>query len=870
MEHLFFSSNNFNNLRNALDQYYNDNYSKKLTNNDNLKLKKIMQFVRSKVSDEVPTGYTPPQYNLLMNKKVMNLFTETIADDNNQHHLQVRNNPSTKYSSEVNSIFDQGAILDNSMPNNFLPPPEIQNQNKSQVPLFQQLETINEQRSDLNPQVENIDFSIKTDENDIDQNKMYQEMIQKRGISINNSPNMTSVNNNNAVQPDNGFVKNMSSFQSTNEIINQKLDSALEHMETTVKNDQYTNIADINENMTVQENFKVDKNSDMEGLPNNLDRNNIELVIEKSDDPKNMFYNEDRKVEQELHKLNTKSLSEHYETPVILPKQVKTYYDDFYITIDSRDRNLEIYPNPSEFQVKFSPASDSIEKQQVLDHHKNIIYEATTKILGNLSGASIRRIYTNIFEMKLLHCIVPFGLSWVCGKSPDNYYDGTCKGSATNSFCIPYGPIYDSSTGIAVSILNEPYLLLDIDEIQGPYEGTNDANTNAFAKLVLSSDWKRDHFFSQISSFVYMSTAGSETYKYKPTNLGTIDKMTLRLKRSDNQLYEFGNDKLYIKEICEGSPNKKTGTPNTKIIVQQNHDDYIDCHLDDLGIIPGELLYLYDTRPKEAHMIKFHKDVNLSCMDVLTKRQLNKYSLGLCSTKQSIKETTKICNLNTYNYKNRNKDFELINNSKQKYVRITADICKIENRTDIQSDLKEDNKNCNNIKEFKVDFNIFLQVGSYLAIVYKEVNTNKIYSELLKVYCINKYEVIAIKPKDYDETKDYEILRFGFAENYKRGISVPERNSLFSRSGHRACCVKKQCCDTSTDCKGSCYNPVNSEMVFELDYPYENLPDYIKAGHYFENEIFFIQQKLQISYTFKLTEVRKEDKDFESLLVKTA
>ena len=41
----------------------------------------------------------------------------------------------------------QGAILDNSMPNDFLPPPEIQNQNKSQVPLFQQLETINEQKS---------------------------------------------------------------------------------------------------------------------------------------------------------------------------------------------------------------------------------------------------------------------------------------------------------------------------------------------------------------------------------------------------------------------------------------------------------------------------------------------------------------------------------------------------------------------------------------------------------------------------------------------------------------------------------------------------------------------------------------------------
>ena len=135
------------------------------------------------------------------------------------------------------------------------------------------------------------------------------------------------------------------------------------------------------------------------------------------------------------------------------------------------------------------------------------------------------------------------GVNWVCGNSPDDYYDYNCTGTPANTLCVPYGPKYTSDTGVAVSILNEPYLLLEIDEISGPYEGTNDANSNAFAKLVLSSDWKRDYYFSQISSFVYMSTAGKETYNYNPTNLGTLDKMTLRLKKYDNDLYEFGNDK---------------------------------------------------------------------------------------------------------------------------------------------------------------------------------------------------------------------------------------------------------------------------------------------------------------------------------------
>ena len=36
-----------------------------------------------------------------------------------------------------------------------------------------------------------------------------------------------------------------------------------------------------------------------------------------------------------------------------------------------------------------------------------------------------------------------------------------------------------------------------------------------------------------------------------------------------------------------------------------------------------------------------------------------------------------------------------------------------------------------------------------LAIVYKNLSTGKTYSELLKVYCVKKYDVITIKPKDY-------------------------------------------------------------------------------------------------------------------------
>ena len=863
MEQLFFSRNNFELIRDVLDTTCKKKYSFSLKKEHDEKISKIMKYVRSKVSNEIPDGYTLNSYNQLMNKKVLDLSMETLNDEYERYKLSVQKKPSTKYDTPASNIFDQNIVINDNMPSDFLPPPEIQNQNKSDVPILQQLESINNQRSDLDPKIKKIDFSIDTNKNDMDQNKLLQEMIEKRGIPIGNPSELQNNNiEQNIIQPSSPTFQNNDIYK-MNEIINEKIDSSLINTNTN-NDDMSTSIENIRESEKVQENFSVDLKSDYAGLPNNLERNNIDLVIEKSDDPKNLFYEKDKKVEEELHKINTKTLDEHYESPVILPKKVNTYLKEYYVTIDSRDRNLETYPDPSNFQVKFSPTSDSIEKQAVVDSNNNIIYETTVRFLGNLSGASIGRTYKNINEIKLLHCIVPLGVNWVCGRSPSSYYNGNCSGQLNNNLCIPYGPVYTEDTGIAVSVINEPYLLLEIDEIEGPYEGTNDINSKAFAKLVLSSDWRREYFFSQISSFVYMSTAGNETYQYNPTNLGSLDKMTLCLKKHDNELYTFGNDKLYIKSISKGSINKKTCKNNVKIIVQNNHKDYIDCTIDSVDIAPGELLYFYDTRPTEAHMIKFHKDVHLSCMDVLTKRQLKKYSLGICSNKNDISKSdlnSPSCNLNKIS----NDSFKRADNN-NKYVKIQAKICKIENLTDEQSELNDNDVECNDSPDYYVDFNNFLQVGNYLALVYKNMNTGEIFSELLKVYCISGYDVITIKPKDYDETIEYEILRFGFSENYNRGITTKDKNSLFNYSGLRTCCVKKQCSDKDE----INYCPIEydeNDFSFEIDFPYENLPDYIKNGQYFENEIFFIQQKLQVSYTFRVTEKIKDTTNFNSILV---
>ncbi len=97
----------------------------------------------------------------------------------------------------------------------------------------------------------------------------------------------------------------------------------------------------------------------------------------------------------------------------------------------------------------------------------------------------------------------------------------------------PFGPVWNNKTGIAKTVLNEPYLLLNINELKGPYNGTNLATSSAFAKLIVKSDTRRGLYNSPISSFVTMDTEDfHETYKYNPTNLSKLDKMTLNVIES--------------------------------------------------------------------------------------------------------------------------------------------------------------------------------------------------------------------------------------------------------------------------------------------------------------------------------------------------
>lgn len=314
--------------------------------------------------------------------------------------------------------------------------------------------------------------------------------------------------------------------------------------------------------------------------------------------------------------------------PLVNPHTNDYVRRQWYVDINSRNRNLEVYPNSNYFQVKFSPTSDGFDVSNNLNPDGSVDFENVRKFLGDDKGASIPVGYNNILELRCISAIVPHASRFVSGIYPTKYNgarvdenDTTTAGSTAVNGQFkswPYGPVYNSNNiGVPTNVLDEPYLMLEVPEIDGPYESTNTTGNKAFAKLI------HDAYYGILTSFVQMRTAHNETRLYAPTDLGRLDRMTMELKKSDGLLYDFGQDKLFIESIDEGDEvdNNEAGCDFngkrlTKIKISTDDPQYNGKQCSH-GLHPGELIYLYDTQPCLSDVIYFN-DINVPSLDIVS------------------------------------------------------------------------------------------------------------------------------------------------------------------------------------------------------------------------------------------------------------
>jgi hypothetical protein len=531
---------------------------------------------------------------------------------------------------------------------------------------------------------------------------------------------------------------------------------------------------------------------------------------------------------------------------IIMPPRTKLVRQERYITIDSQDRNLQVYPQSTNFQVIFNPAGDSFENREVRDAENNLLYTMQVKYVGDTHNATIPSAYSNIYEIQCVNAMIPHSEMWVCGRFPYVFNGPRIDENRKTLYqfpSMPYGPIWQDDIGIPKNVLSEPYLILKIDELvgRGPYKGTNDTNTNAFAKLVFDGNLDHKGRFTQ---FIKMKTMANETYRYNPSSLGRLDRWTMKLQTNTGAYVNFGPDKSFVQTICPGNILTKgqtlkqfVGKCSTRITISKKQLEYTD--VEGHCLIPGDKIFIYNTRPN--NYIKFVGNIVL-------------YELSCCSPTPTNEEILDLSN-----------SVIPIEDALSKKVIVKAQIV---------------NDKYVSTTKF-LDFRSFAGIGNYFVMQYQivenDVIINDIYLEYLKICGYDSSgNIITDKPQYYDPANPNQTIyvkQIGYAESNQEGLLSDNNLSLFSNNGwfvtqinpsSNTCpdptCAnengKEHCSDEAT------IDPAESD-IFELNYPYELLTAEYRENYY-SNDFFFIKQRLQLSYTFRIVTLEKDPEMLEA------
>jgi hypothetical protein len=175
------------------------------------------------------------------------------------------------------------------------------------------------------------------------------------------------------------------------------------------------------------------------------------------------------------------------------PSSGKHLQKEYYVTIDSVDRNRTTWPSTSHFEVKFGAVSSptTITVANATGQPPSVL------TAPGYVGANVWRSFKNVASIELLGCSFP----------------------NTNN------------------VLLEPCLYLSFDELKGNYDGTNPTSASAFAKLVPSGV-----FGGFVQSYGDAGSAGAPQRKISYAPGVRIDKLTPCLKTSQGAIFNFGSD----------------------------------------------------------------------------------------------------------------------------------------------------------------------------------------------------------------------------------------------------------------------------------------------------------------------------------------
>lgn len=564
------------------------------------------------------------KYIFELNKKVIALVMNDIITIQRQsmqkHREEQRNNASRNDSSNNPSshIFDTNKQLHLSTNTNVMERPRIQPNNVQK--LDNKFNQIRDNRAEMFPKQQEIDFSDKTPENDRPTNELYNTMLKQRENELKSTPIQDLLNRN--------------------------------EMPVSIRTPSIGNeIKDTKEDITRRDFVKIKEEIELKNL---------------------------------------------------------------YLDIDSRFRNLKKYRYSSNFQINFNVKNDIFIPELKV---KGITIYNSKRLILNKNNIELPN---NIKEIECIQAIVPLEENKI---------------------------IFNNEIGLELDstiekTFNEPYLLLNINELKSKYKSMNTLFNNTFTKLIPNKINK---------NFVLLKSSGSyEVYKGDIN----LDKLSLNLMKSNGKKYRSNN------EI-------------TDLLSIDNYENNISIHLEnniakELKI--GDLLYFYDNSPDFETAISFHNNVKVKSInaignleyDLFNKKVIRKGQTNNSDLNNIIDEYGKLFLLN----------LEVMTNIEDK-KKIFSDV---DMKIVFPELLKKELVNFNLNQIINEDLNEYIVLGI-------RVNS-RIVNKYFKIIGFNRRALILLNEDNFNINKK-DIMNI----NLIKDISEPKQNnnedSLFYIGGHK-------------------------------------------------------------------------------------
>ena len=764
----FYSKKNINVLKNILQH---DLKKKNIQNFSKLDiyLNKSMNYVKQNVSNTPPKNMNKDKYLFLLNKKVYELVMPLYKNNSTiQSNNQEINNTKVKNESKTvqNNLFDPDILKNYKTEDTVIEYPKPASLTNKNVD--NNFDKLQEERKLLYPKVKEVNFNLDTKEdNKANTVELYNDLLNTY----------------------NSQVGSLESFENSQKNMNQVVDQYAENIEDfQYSNSEINKLTPINQlNQNNNEN-KNNTNDSIENFQNFLKMNNNEISKDnqqlneqfKSQPPSIQSIQpkieQDSKIFSNVQTSNANILLKEPDYQQILKTDS--------IVIDSRFRNLELFPNQCEFIIKFNPNDNNFIFKTYKDANDITLIRQKKIVIGNYSDNDI-------------------------GETFDNIEKVVCKAVTVPTHSYEYVGIIDntiSTDDFGLTLFKDSYLLLEIPELRSPYRGGTKQIKNSYAMLRIDhgSNLQNLNLSSNFANLV----VSDETMIYKPVTLGKLDKFTLKLNNKNGRIYNFGIDKLYIQNFSKGelkylgSCGKKAYS--TKFEIQRTNDEYIKyCktfyNLDGCNIISDnplqirDLLYFYKTIPNEDESVFFEKNVKV----------------------------------NQVNFNGKYTDIKLIYNDNEKEYFV--------NFVDLFRSFMTTTENYSDY---------------YLVIIENGTKYN------FKVFDVDETFISVENFTNFPNFLDLDILIVGLTKANRSGIFDENIDSLFNINGYNVISIKN-----TNDTKNNL-----GKFIVEIDYPYANLPYYLKNNLFNKDDLFFIQDKKQISYVFSITYHVKDYNQLDSYL----